>query len=61
MLKYAVLILWRKKGIAVNFYAFCISANRKRLPLKRISARSLRSWRLLTRYIDQVYWSVDSG
>ena len=25
MLKYAVLILWRKKGIAANFYAFCIS------------------------------------
>ena len=27
MLKYAVLILWRKKGIAANFYAFCISGN----------------------------------
>ena len=26
MLKYAVLILWRKKGVAANFYAFCISA-----------------------------------
>ena len=25
MLKYAVLILWRKKGVAANFYAFCIS------------------------------------
>ena len=25
MLKYAVLILWRKKGAAANFYAFCIS------------------------------------
>ena len=26
MLKYAVLILWRKRGISANFYAFCISA-----------------------------------
>ena len=26
MLKYAVLILWRKKGVPANFYAFCISA-----------------------------------
>ena len=25
MLKYAVLILWRKKGVPANFYAFCIS------------------------------------
>ena len=25
MLKYAVLILWRKKGIPAHFYAFCIS------------------------------------
>ena len=25
MLKYAVLILWRKRGAAANFYAFCIS------------------------------------
>ena len=27
MLKYAVLILWRKKGVPANFYAFCISAS----------------------------------
>ena len=27
MLKYVVLILWRKKGVAANFYAFYISAN----------------------------------
>ena len=27
MLKYAVLILWRKKGVAANFYAFCISGH----------------------------------
>ena len=26
MLKYAVLIRWRKKGVPANFYAFCISA-----------------------------------
>ena len=26
MLRYAVLILWRKNGVAANFYAFCISA-----------------------------------
>ena len=26
MLKYAVLILWRKKSVPANFYAFCISA-----------------------------------
>ena len=25
MLKYAVLILWRKNGVPANFYAFCIS------------------------------------
>ena len=25
MLKYAVLILWRKKGVGANFYGFCIS------------------------------------
>ena len=25
MLKYAVLIVWRKKGASANFYAFCIS------------------------------------
>ena len=25
MLKYVVVILWRKKGAAANFYAFCIS------------------------------------
>ena len=27
MLKYAVLILWRKKGVAANFYAFCSEKN----------------------------------
>ena len=27
MLKYAVLILWRKKGVPANFYAFCISVS----------------------------------
>ena len=27
MLKYAVLILWRKKGVPANFYAFCIYAS----------------------------------
>ena len=25
MLKYAMLILWRKKDVVANFYAFCIS------------------------------------
>ena len=28
MLKYAVIILWRKKGVAANFYAFCISGRK---------------------------------
>ena len=27
MVKYAVLILWRKKGVPANFYAFCISVH----------------------------------
>ena len=31
MLKYAVLILWRKKGVPANFYAFCISENQDHL------------------------------
>ena len=38
MLKYAVLILWRKKGVPANFYAFCISAanwNHQRKAVKK--------------------------